>query len=267
MIDWAAIDTVLLDMDGTLLDLNFDNHFWQEHVPVRYAERHGLPHAEARSRLTDIYHAKAGTLDWYCVDYWTRELQLDIARLKEEVSHLIAVHPDVPRFLEALRAARQGRCPGHQRAPEESFIEDGAHRLAGAFRSPHHLARDRPAQGRPGLLAGAARAAALRPGAHPAHRRQPAGAAFSAPGQHRPSACGLLPRHPPAGEGMSASSLRCGILWRSCRNNNPSGSATVHRPLNGSCIHCFLCFSSIVGAGPDFGDLLLPDESPLEKYR
>jgi putative hydrolase of the HAD superfamily len=108
MIDWSAIDTVLLDMDGTLLDLHFDNHFWQEHVPERYAERHRLPHAEARSRLTDIYRAKAGTLDWYCVDYWTRELQLDIARLKEEVAHLISVHPDVPRFLNALRAAGKG---------------------------------------------------------------------------------------------------------------------------------------------------------------
>jgi putative hydrolase of the HAD superfamily len=132
MIDWNAIDTVLLDMDGTLLDLHFDNHFWQEHVPVRYAERHGLPHAEARSRLTDIYRAKAGTLDWYCVDYWTRELQLDIARLKEEVAHLIAVHPDVPRFLDALRAARQRRRPGHQRPPQE-LPEDGAHRAAVHF--------------------------------------------------------------------------------------------------------------------------------------
>jgi putative hydrolase of the HAD superfamily len=107
MIDWNAIDTVLLDMDGTLLDLHFDNHFWQEHVPVRYAERHGLPHAEARSRLTDIYRAKAGTLDWYCVDFWTRELQLDIARLKEEVAHLIACIPTCRAFWKPC--ARQAR--------------------------------------------------------------------------------------------------------------------------------------------------------------
>ncbi|HBT55971.1 MAG TPA: haloacid dehalogenase, partial [Pseudomonas sp.] len=34
MLNWNAIDTVLLDMDGTLLDLHFDNHFWLEHMPA-----------------------------------------------------------------------------------------------------------------------------------------------------------------------------------------------------------------------------------------
>ena len=24
------VDTILLDMDGTLLDLHYDNHFWME---------------------------------------------------------------------------------------------------------------------------------------------------------------------------------------------------------------------------------------------
>src|SRR5688572_6670841 len=35
MIDWNAVDTVLLDMDGTLLDLHFDNYFWLTHLPKR----------------------------------------------------------------------------------------------------------------------------------------------------------------------------------------------------------------------------------------
>ncbi len=103
MLDWGSIDTVLLDMDGTLLDLHFDNHFWQEHMPRRYAERHKLPQDAARADLSARYSAKVGTLDWYCVDYWSRELQLDIETLKQEVAHLIAVHPDVPEFLNALR--------------------------------------------------------------------------------------------------------------------------------------------------------------------
>lgn len=90
-------------MDGTLLDLHFDNHFWQAHVPLRYAEARGLPQDVAREELMARYHARAGTLDWYSVDYWATELELDIMQLKEEVSHLIAVHPAVVDFLALLR--------------------------------------------------------------------------------------------------------------------------------------------------------------------
>lgn len=99
MIDWYAIDTVLLDMDGTLLDLHFDNHFWLEHVPLRYAELRGLTLEEAKEELAERYRAVEGTLHWYCMDYWTRELSLDIEGLKREVDHLIAVHPHVVDFL------------------------------------------------------------------------------------------------------------------------------------------------------------------------
>ncbi|MBI5329553.1 MAG: GMP/IMP nucleotidase [Betaproteobacteria bacterium] len=102
---WDEIDTVLLDMDGTLLDLHYDNHFWQVFVPQKFAERHALPYAEAHAECFRRYNAKAGTLDWYCVDYWTEQLELDIVRLKEEMAHLIAVHPDVTDFLVALRRA------------------------------------------------------------------------------------------------------------------------------------------------------------------
>lgn len=107
ILDWNGIDTVLLDMDGTLLDLHFDNHFWQVYVPEKYAERHGLTPQDAHDECFRRYNAKAGTLQWYCVDYWTEALNLDIARLKEELSHLIQVHPDVPEFLAAARTANK----------------------------------------------------------------------------------------------------------------------------------------------------------------
>lgn len=107
VIDWSLIDTVFLDMDGTLLDLHFDNHFWLEHMPRRYAEFHGLAPEIARAHLAAHYERHAGTLNWYCLDFWSSELALDIVQLKEEVVHLIAVRPDVPAFLEAVR--RSGR--------------------------------------------------------------------------------------------------------------------------------------------------------------
>ena len=105
MLNWSTIETVLLDMDGTLLDLNFDNHFWQSFVPEKYAQLHGLSLAEARQELIPRFKAMEGRLEWYCLDYWSQELQLNIAGLKQEVAGLIAVHPHVVEFLEAVRAS------------------------------------------------------------------------------------------------------------------------------------------------------------------
>lgn len=102
-LNWNDIDDVMLDMDGTLLDLHFDSHFWLEYVPLKYAEDQGISYQEARQFLYEKYREVEGTLEWYCVDTWSRKLGLDIALLKEEIEHLIAVHPYVVEFLEELR--------------------------------------------------------------------------------------------------------------------------------------------------------------------
>ncbi|WP_305909754.1 GMP/IMP nucleotidase [Methylomarinum sp. Ch1-1] len=108
MLNWKQIDTVLLDMDGTLLDLNFDNHFWNEFVPLRYAENNGLTLAEAKRQLAPRFKAMEGKLEWYCMDYWSNALDLDIAGLKQEISGLIDVLPHVTEFLEAVqKSSRQ----------------------------------------------------------------------------------------------------------------------------------------------------------------
>ena len=104
-LDWQEIKTVLLDLDGTLLDLHFDNHFWLEYVPVCFAEKHELTHEQANDVLMTRYKDAKGKLDWYCVDFWTRELGLDIEQMKHEVSHKIAVRPEVREFLQAMRDA------------------------------------------------------------------------------------------------------------------------------------------------------------------
>lgn len=107
MIDWNQIELLLLDMDGTLLDLHFDNHFWLEHLPLRYAEAYGISRSAAQQQLFARYQSIEGTLQWYCVGHWSRELGLDIALLKAEVEQLISVHPYVVDFLQAM--GDQGR--------------------------------------------------------------------------------------------------------------------------------------------------------------
>lgn len=103
MPNWKEIDTVLLDMDGTLLDLHFDNQFWLHHLPKRYAQKKNIPLAQAHEYLKQEYLKVVGQIEWYCLDYWQQKLDLPIAQLKHEIKHLIALRDDVPDFLVALR--------------------------------------------------------------------------------------------------------------------------------------------------------------------
>lgn len=96
---WSEIDTVLLDMDGTLLDSYFDDFFWEEYVPRIFAEENNLSSEEARKELLKRYRRVEKTLQWSNVDYWSEQLGLDIPELKCKIDHLIQVHPYVTDFL------------------------------------------------------------------------------------------------------------------------------------------------------------------------
>jgi HAD superfamily hydrolase (TIGR01509 family) len=102
--EWSAIRTVCLDMDGTVLDLSFDNMFWLDALPRHWGERHGVPAEEAIRSLRDRFDAKRGTLDWYCIDHWSEELDFDIAALKAELGAHIRYLPGAIDFLDAARA-------------------------------------------------------------------------------------------------------------------------------------------------------------------
>ena len=105
MIDWPQIETVLLDMDGTLLDLHYDNHFWMEYLPRAYAREKGIAEPDARERLQSHFDEVRGSLPWYCLDYWSRTLDMDIPSLKRELRHMIRMRPHALAFLKWLRAS------------------------------------------------------------------------------------------------------------------------------------------------------------------
>jgi HAD superfamily hydrolase (TIGR01509 family) len=126
MLPWDAIDTALLDMDGVLLDRHFDDDFWHHRVPAHYAARHGVsPHA-ARARLIERYRAHEGTLAWTDLDFWSRELDLDIPALKSAHAHGVAFLPRAPCFLTALAERGVARVLVTNAHPETVRIKMGA---------------------------------------------------------------------------------------------------------------------------------------------
>jgi len=104
IVEWDAIDTVLVDMDGTLLDLSFDTFFWREVVPQRYARLRGMTVPDAQAALMPRFEAKVGTLEWYCLDHWARDLDMDLKTLKREHSEHIRFLPGAQAFLSSVRA-------------------------------------------------------------------------------------------------------------------------------------------------------------------
>jgi len=103
LLNWKDIDTVLLDMDGTLLDLHFDNFFWLTYMTTCYAQKNKISEAQAEKELKVVFEETQGTLNWYCLDYWTERLELPIAELKKDIREKIAFRPYVKEFLSFLR--------------------------------------------------------------------------------------------------------------------------------------------------------------------
>ena len=103
--NWSEISTVLLDMDGTILDLHYDNYFWLEYLPLCYSQKMLISVVEAKKKLHANYLAVAGSLQWYCLDYWAEQTHLPIIELKKEVKHLIQWRDDAIIFLKALKSA------------------------------------------------------------------------------------------------------------------------------------------------------------------
>jgi putative hydrolase of the HAD superfamily len=100
---WEDIDTVLLDMDGTLLDKHFDDYFWEQYVPEHYSLKHDISIEEAKKQLLSLYKSVENTLDWSNLDYWSDRLDMDMPDLKLRVNFLIGVHPYVTNFLQHCR--------------------------------------------------------------------------------------------------------------------------------------------------------------------
>lgn len=120
-----TIDTLLLDLDGTLLDLAFDTHFWTEVVPEYYGRKLGLSGPEAyEQHILPKLRSAEGTLDWYSLDYWARVLELDLSAIKSEHDDRIAWLPGARDFLRRQRTTGRRLVLVTNSHPETLRIKD-----------------------------------------------------------------------------------------------------------------------------------------------
>ncbi len=139
---WHQIETVLLDMDGTILDLHFDNYFWLTYLPEVYAETHKLSFNEAKQKLTHQFDAIRGTLNWYCLDYWSDTLNIDIVALKKTIGNKVAFRPQALEFLQFL-TQQQKRVylvtNAHQKSLEIKMLNNNFHEYFDELISSHEF--------------------------------------------------------------------------------------------------------------------------------
>ena len=102
-LDWDSIDTVFLDMDGTLLDLNYDNHVWSHIVPTALAEARQIPFDQAKQLLGQHMSSLLGTMPFYSFGYWSDFTELDILQLHQSATSHIGYLPGAKDFLTWLQ--------------------------------------------------------------------------------------------------------------------------------------------------------------------
>jgi len=126
-------ETLMLDMDGTVLDLAYDNYVWKELVPARYAETRGMSVEDARSRLYAKYRAIQGHIEWYCLDHWSERLGLDVLELHRDVNDRIVYLPGARDFLQVMHENDVRVLLVTNSHPDTLALKDEVTGLAGFF--------------------------------------------------------------------------------------------------------------------------------------
>ena len=90
-------------MDGTLLDLAYDDFIWNDLLPIRYAQQHGCSLEQSQKTLHTFYQEHNHTLNWYSSRFWTSKVGVDVLAMQIEHKHKVALRPHCLELLNYLK--------------------------------------------------------------------------------------------------------------------------------------------------------------------
>ncbi|MHA2247048.1 MAG: HAD family hydrolase [Candidatus Hodarchaeales archaeon] len=99
------LKVVSFDVVGTLLDSNFEDHFWNAMIPLLYAEKRGISFKEANEYIQREYdHIGNMDIRWYQPSFWFKCFDLDEDPLGVLRSHTnkVKFYPETLSVLKKL---------------------------------------------------------------------------------------------------------------------------------------------------------------------
>ena len=94
MVKLNSTTAILSDLDGVILNIDYDIKFWESWLPEYISSQSSLTEDEAKAEILSKIDLQRGTLNFYDLNYWDDLLNLDcieIIKEKEEKCSYIAV--------------------------------------------------------------------------------------------------------------------------------------------------------------------------------
>ncbi|WP_171258533.1 HAD-IA family hydrolase [Acinetobacter boissieri] len=92
----------MFDMDGTLLDLAYDDLIWNIKVPEHYVRAHATTYNDIHSLMHHYHEQYKHTLSWYSTQFWSQKLQLDVVNIHQQYAEHICTRPYCIELLTEL---------------------------------------------------------------------------------------------------------------------------------------------------------------------
>lgn len=99
-----TLPIIMFDMDGTLLDLAFDDLIWNQQLPIRHAQTHQCTLEQSQKILGSFYQQHKHTLAWYSSKYWTEKVGVDVLQLQYDHCDRVNTRPGCIELLQQLQA-------------------------------------------------------------------------------------------------------------------------------------------------------------------